>query len=74
MLCDSAYYYSNQERIKAFNNIKIYRGDSINLYGDVLDYNGKDNIAIISRNVILKSNKNTLKSEEIIFNIKETDT
>tara|TARA_B110000263_G_scaffold110800_2_gene96873 strand:- start:1230 stop:2720 length:1491 start_codon:yes stop_codon:yes gene_type:complete len=71
MLCDSAYYYSNQERIKAFNNIKIYRGDSINLYGDALNYNGKDNIAVISRNVIFKNNKNTLKSEEIIFNIKE---
>ena len=74
MLCDSAYYYSNQEKIRAFNNIKIFKEDNISLYGDILEYNGKDNIAIISKNVVFKNNKNTIKSEQIIFNIKEDYT
>ena len=74
MLCDSAYYYSDQEKIRAFNNIKIFKGDNTSLYGDILEYNGKDNIAIISKNVVFKNNKNTIKSEQIIFNIKEDYT
>jgi len=69
MLCDSAYYYSNQEKIEAFNNVKLFKGDSIKLYGNYLKYNGKESIAVISKNVIFKHNRETLTSEKITLNL-----
>ena len=55
MFCDSAYYFSENEKIIAFNNIKITKGDNLNLYGEKLNYDGENNLAVISTNVIFKN-------------------
>ena len=57
MYCDSAHYYSQYEKIIAFSNVKIIKDKNLNLYGEKLNYDGENNIAIISKNVVLINNK-----------------
>ena len=71
MFCDSAYYFSENEKIIAFNNIKITKDDDLNLYGDKLNYDGENNLAVISSNVLFKNNKSQLTTNELKFNLKE---
>ena len=71
MFCDSAYYFSENEKIIAFNNIKITKGDNLNLYGEKLNYDGENNLAVISSNVLFKNNKSQLTTNELKFNLKE---
>tara|TARA_B110000467_G_scaffold143449_1_gene145517 strand:+ start:576 stop:1220 length:645 start_codon:yes stop_codon:yes gene_type:complete len=70
MICDSAYYYSSKERIEAFKNVKLFKGDSIKVVGNYLQYNGEESIAVISENVIFTHNSKTLSSDKITLNIK----
>jgi Organic solvent tolerance protein OstA len=53
MYCDSAYLISESNSLEAFNNVKIEQGDSLNIYGDYLNYNGNNGIAEILDNVKL---------------------
>ena len=71
MFCDSAYYFSENEKIIAFNNIKITKDDNLNLYGEKLNYDGENNLAVISSNVLFKNNKSQLTTNELKFNLKE---
>ena len=71
MFCDSAYYFSENEKIIAFNNIKITKGDNLNLYGEKLNYDGENNLAVISSNVLFKNNKSQLTTNELKFKLKE---
>jgi lipopolysaccharide assembly outer membrane protein LptD (OstA) len=40
MSCDSAYYYKNKNRVRAFSKVHIEQGDTLDLYGDYLHYDG----------------------------------
>ena len=71
MFCDSAHYYSEKEKIIAFKNVKITKGDSINLYGEKLNYDGEKSIAVISKNVVFKNSNSNLKSNQLTYNINE---
>ena len=69
MFCDSAYYFSTQEKIIAFNNIKITNNDNINLFGNKLNYDGEKGIAIISENVVFDTENKKLKTKKLKYNI-----
>ena len=71
MFCDSAHYFSEKEKIIAYENVKVKKGDSINISGDILNYDGENKVAIISRNVILINKENILKSQRLIYNIQK---
>ena len=71
MLCDSAYYYSSKERIEAFKNVKLFKGDSIQVVGNYLTYKAEESKAVISENVIFRHNTKTLSSDKITLNIKD---
>ena len=71
MKCDSAYHYSKTNKIIAFDNIRINKGDSIILTGKRLNYDANISYATISGNVNFKTKSNTLKTKEINFNIEE---
>ena len=49
MFCDSAYLYPNNS-LDAFNNVHINQGDTVNLYGKFLHYDGNTRIAEIRNN------------------------
>jgi lipopolysaccharide export system protein LptA len=65
MTCDSAYYYSDENIVDAFSNVHLWQGDTLNLYGDYLKYNGNEKIAQVRRNVILLDNENKLTTNYI---------
>ena len=69
MFCDSAYYFSTQEKIIAFNNIKITNNDNVNLFGNKLNYDGEKGIAIISENVVFDTENKKLKTKKLKYNI-----
>ena len=66
--CDSAYFYSNENKIEAFNNIHIWEGDSLDLKGDYLIYHGDQQLAEIHGNVKFTHNDMQLISKDLNYN------
>jgi lipopolysaccharide export system protein LptA len=70
MFCDSAYFYSNNS-IDAFGNIRVLQGDSLQLYGDSLNYNGNTKIAKLRGNIRLNSPDMSLTSNFLDYDRKK---
>jgi lipopolysaccharide export system protein LptA len=68
MYCDSAYQYKSNS-IEAFSRVHLVQGDSIDLYGDYLKYDGNTRIAQIRRNVKLIGRNTELRTSELDFNV-----
>lgn len=71
MYCDSAYVYPDNT-IRAFNNLHIVKGDSVNIYGTFLNYNGKTRIAEITKNVRLIEKGSTLQTELLYYDMRNS--
>lgn len=63
MFCDSAYFYSETNSMDAFGRVRITQGDSLQLFGDSLNYSGvtkkallRGNIKLINTDVVLTTN------------------
>jgi lipopolysaccharide export system protein LptA len=69
MTCDSAYHYTAENKMKAFGKIKINKGDSITLTGEMLTYFGKENKADIKGDVVLIDKHMTLNTEQVFYNL-----
>ncbi|MBO6118219.1 MAG: hypothetical protein J6P44_06725 [Bacteroidales bacterium] len=68
MYCDSAVYNQKENYFDAYNNIRMYQGDSVSLLGDVLHYNGNDKIGTLNgKQVIFKDNDVTMLTDELIL-------
>tara|TARA_B110000046_G_scaffold35749_2_gene39072 strand:+ start:36737 stop:38278 length:1542 start_codon:yes stop_codon:yes gene_type:complete len=48
MYCDSAYFYKNTNSIDAFGSVRINQGDTLNMYGDFLHYDGNEKLATVT--------------------------
>ncbi len=59
MFCDSAIIFRDSNRVEAFGSIHIIQNDTIDLYGDKLQYDGNEEIAKVRENVRLV-NKNVV--------------
>lgn len=70
MTCDSLYQYSDSNFIEAFGNVHAVQNDTINLWGDFLDYNGNTELARVRDNVIMKDKKITLTTDFLDYNAK----
>ncbi|MEO5572053.1 MAG: OstA-like protein [Bacteroidia bacterium] len=68
MNCDSAYRYSDENRFDAFGNVHINQGDTVNVYGDLLKYDGNTSMAHIFDNVRMTDKKMTLTTDLLNFN------
>jgi lipopolysaccharide export system protein LptA len=68
MYCDSAYRYGDENRFDAFGNIHIKQGDTINVYGDMLKYEGNYSIAHLFNNVRMTDNKMVLTTNNLNYN------
>jgi lipopolysaccharide export system protein LptA len=69
MYCDSAYMYRDINSIEAFGSVRINQGDTLNLYGDHLFYDGNSQIATVDgKEVKLVSNEFTLTTDRLIYN------
>ncbi len=69
MYCDSAYFFSDSNSLEAFDNIYITQGDSVQLYGEKLFYDGNSRIANIRKNVKLVDSETELTTEALDYNM-----
>lgn len=68
MKCDSAYYY-NDNKLDAFSNVKITKGDSVQLNGNLLKYDGNTKSAFVSGNVVMNDKKMTMITPSLEYNL-----
>ena len=69
MYCDSAYLYRDINSIEAFGSVRINQGDTLNLYGDHLLYDGDTQVATVDGDsVLLISNEFELTTDRLIYN------
>jgi lipopolysaccharide export system protein LptA len=68
MFCDSAYFYKNNS-LDAFGHIHIQQGDSLNLFGDSLKYDGNTKKAIITHNVSVLKGDMQLTTDQLNYDV-----
>jgi lipopolysaccharide export system protein LptA len=74
MYCDSAYLYPNNS-LDAYDHVHIKQGDSLNLFGDNLKYDGNKKIAHLEKNIHLTDNDMNLETEHMTYDVsKKTAT
>ncbi|MBI3503039.1 MAG: organic solvent tolerance protein OstA [Bacteroidetes bacterium] len=69
LFCDSAYLYPNNS-MDAFSHVRIQQGDSVNIYGDMLKYNGNARMAELHKNVRYVQGNTTLTTELLYYDMK----
>jgi len=67
LYCDSAYLNDSSNNVKAFSNVHIKDSDTLNLFGDFLNYDGNTKIAEMHKNVKLIDNRATLFTDDLYF-------
>jgi len=69
MYCDSAYLYQETNSLDAFGRIRIVQGDSINLTGNFLKYDGNIRQAKVIGNVVMTDKEMVLKTDMLNYNM-----
>ncbi len=69
MSCDSAHFFPDINVLDAFSRVHIWRGDTLDLYGDFLKYKGNVRIAEVRRNVVLDDKENHLTTDNIDYDL-----
>ena len=67
MYCNKAYFFKKENYIKAFGDVRMTQGDTIQMTSTYAEYNGENKQAYASGNVIMTSPSSTLKSEVLNF-------
>ena len=67
MYCDSAYYYKKKNLVKAYSKVHIEQGDTLDLYGDYLYYDGESARALVTGKVELIDKDTHLYTKEIDY-------
>ena len=67
MYCDSALFYEATNSFDAFGHIRMRQGDTLSLTGDVLYYDGLDQMARVRENVVLKHRETTLYADSLDY-------
>lgn len=70
MYCDSAYFFTEKNSVTAFHHIHIEQGDTLDLYGDFLTYDGNEKLAEITENVKLIDRENILTTNNLDYNLR----
>ncbi len=68
MHCDSAFFHREQNSMDAYGSIHIIQDDSIHLYGNILHYEGNQDLAMVRENVRLINNDVILRTEFLDYN------
>jgi lipopolysaccharide export system protein LptA len=68
MFCDSAYFYKNNS-LDAFGHVHIQQNDSINLYGDLLKYDGNTKKALLTKNVTVTKGDMQLTTDALNYDM-----
>jgi lipopolysaccharide export system protein LptA len=69
MFCDSAHYSPFRNQVTAFRKVHIQQGDTLNLFGDYLFYDGKTELAHVRDNVELIDKETHLYTNLINYDV-----
>lgn len=70
LYCDSAYNYNDSNKVDAYGHVHIIQGDSLNLYGNRIKYEGNTKIATIFGEVKMVNKSITLTTDRLVFDLK----
>jgi lipopolysaccharide export system protein LptA len=70
MTCDSAHFYPDKNQVTAYENIHIEQGDTLDIFGDNLFYDGGTEIAVLTGNVVLIDKETNLFTNMVTYNVK----
>ena len=65
--CDSAYFYEKTNNFNAFQNVHIIVNDSVEIFSDLLDYDGNTRFAEFHDNVRLRDDSTMLYTEYLTY-------
>ena len=65
--CDSAYFYQKTNNFNAFQNVHIIINDSVEIFSDLLDYDGNTRFAEFFDNVRFRDDSTTLYTEYLTY-------
>jgi lipopolysaccharide export system protein LptA len=68
--CDSAHFSQDKNQVTAFSKIHVEQGDSLDLFGDYLFYDGKSEIALVNGNVELIDKETHLFTDAIDYDVR----
>ena len=67
LTCNKAYYFQNENYIKAFGNVQLVQGDTLFLNSKYAEYNGNVKKAFATGNAVMSSPDATLATDTINF-------
>ncbi|MBL0913549.1 MAG: hypothetical protein IBJ09_14375 [Bacteroidia bacterium] len=70
MYADSAYRYMDRDAFVAFGQIHIEQGDSVDLYGDSLTYDGATGLAVLKGRVRMIDAQVNMESKSLTYDVK----
>jgi len=70
MQCDSAHFYPDKNQVTAFSNIHIEQGDTLDIMGDHLFYDGATETALLTGNVELIDKETHLYTNSVHYDVK----
>lgn len=70
MYCDSAYHYKLKNQVRAFSKVHISQGDTLNLHGNYLFYDGSNGNAFVKGKVELIDKETHLYTDSLNYNVK----
>lgn len=70
MKCDSAHFFPDKNQVTAYNKIHIEQGDTLDIFGDYLFYDGVTETALLNKNVELVDKETHLFTNSITYDVK----
>ncbi|WP_132218816.1 OstA-like protein [Mariniflexile fucanivorans] len=67
MWSDKAIYYSEENFIEAYGNVKLVEGDTIHMSSKYIEYSGITQLAFASGEVVLKDPNSTISSDTLYY-------
>ena len=67
MTCNKAYYFRDENYIKAFGEVQMVQGDTLYLNSKYAEYNGNLKKAFASGNVVMNSPESTMTTDTLYF-------
>jgi lipopolysaccharide export system protein LptA len=67
LICNKAYLYKEENYIKAFGDVVITQGDTIQMNSKYAEYNGDTELAFASGEVVLAGTEMTLRTDTLYF-------
>jgi lipopolysaccharide export system protein LptA len=73
LTCNKAYYFQKENYVKAFGNVRITQGDTLNMTSKYAEYNGNIKQAYATGNVVLQSPEMSMVTDTLNFDRKSQE-